>query len=301
MGGYRTTVDRAAEEHDWQTLEDTGEAWRYFGNPVQGEEWRTSLRRHARRLHRPIPTGRAVQHQEGSLPLLVVAALDGVSWQWICRSFPEFQPPDSGTWPTESWYWAILRDWWERKPVDEQRRLLRAVREMVWKSILATPHEGLLPVPATEVPYRTANEDVHAVKRDPFVVDPNIVDRGLRGHAVTQNALADFLVSSGLNPVSPGIQHPDFDLGWLQGDTFYVAEVKSLTKENESTHLRLGLGQVLYYRYRLEQTAGLESANALGLCWSGLPVSLDFELRTTRGPPPRASIPRHRRPRAHAG
>jgi hypothetical protein len=40
---------------------------------------------------------------------------------------------------------------------------------------------------------------------------------------------------------------------WLGGDEIWVAEVKSLTRANEERQLRLGLGQVLIYRQRLQQ------------------------------------------------
>jgi hypothetical protein len=44
---------------------------------------------------------------------------------------------------------------------------------------------------------------------------------------------------------------PPFDLAWWKGDALYVAEVKSLTRENEEHQLRLGLGQILRYAHLL--------------------------------------------------
>ena len=96
--------------------------------------------------------------------------------------------------------------------------------------------------------YRRANEHSSAKPRDPFSVDPNVVDRYTRGHAQTQNALADFLSDHGITPNSPSPSDPDFDLGWKSGGTWFVAEVKSLTAQNEARQLRLGLGQVLDYQ-----------------------------------------------------
>lgn len=47
---------------------------------------------------------------------------------------------------------------------------------------------------------------------------------------------------------------PNFDLAWQAGDTAFVAEIKSITDDNEEEQLRLGLGQVLPYRHRLQRT-----------------------------------------------
>jgi hypothetical protein len=86
---------------------------------------------------------------------------------------------------------------------------------------------------------------------DPFSVDPALVERGLRGHTDTQNELALVLSTAGIEPrrgLPPG---PNFDLAWQNNGTIFVAEVKSITAENEEHQLRLGLGQVLRYRQRL--------------------------------------------------
>jgi len=96
--------------------------------------------------------------------------------------------------------------------------------------------------------YRRADEAATAAARVPFSVDPNEVDRYTRGHARTQNALADYLVGRGIKPQSPTKFDPDFDLGWVDHGVWYVAEVKSLTSRNASRQLRLGLGQVLDYQ-----------------------------------------------------
>lgn len=102
--------------------------------------------------------------------------------------------------------------------------------------------------PALSVGYRRASETATATPRDPFVIDPDVVDRGLVGHASTQNALAAAVESVGLEPLSPGPRDPDFDLAWIdRHGRCIVVEVKSLTRTNESKQLRLGLGQVLDY------------------------------------------------------
>jgi len=95
--------------------------------------------------------------------------------------------------------------------------------------------------------YRRA-EPAATAPTDPFTRDPNAVDRALRAHADTQNALNDFLEGSGARTWSPGPDEPDFDLAWKLGKSTFVAEVKSLLPSNEDRQLRLGLGQVLDYQ-----------------------------------------------------
>jgi hypothetical protein len=96
--------------------------------------------------------------------------------------------------------------------------------------------------------YRTASVSPIASGRDPFSVDPAAVERGLKGHADTQNTLAVALEAAGSEPRSPQPGDPNFDIAWERGGMVYVAEVKSVTSLNEERQLRLGLGQVLRYR-----------------------------------------------------
>jgi hypothetical protein len=101
--------------------------------------------------------------------------------------------------------------------------------------------------------YRRANELPATAQRDPFEVDPIVVDRALAAHAQTQNALADWVAARGLEPMSSFSRSLDFDLGWVESEVFYVAEIKSLPHVRESGQLRLGLGQVLHYQALLEE------------------------------------------------
>lgn len=96
--------------------------------------------------------------------------------------------------------------------------------------------------------YIQADEDAATSAREPFSIDPNLVDRGVRGHAKTQNALAAFVGDAMRRPTP---DEPQYDLAWQEGDMLYVAEVKSLTAANEERQLRLGLGQVLRYAHLL--------------------------------------------------
>lgn len=110
--------------------------------------------------------------------------------------------------------------------------------------------------PATEdvgLDYEDVDLNINVSTRDPFEVDPAVVDRGVRGHGETQNDLATWVRKQGHRPLRPGPADPSFDLAWTEGSTLYVSEVKSLTEKNEERQLRLGLGQVLRYRHVLDK------------------------------------------------
>jgi hypothetical protein len=100
-------------------------------------------------------------------------------------------------------------------------------------------------------PYRQVPVTELSGTRDPFSVDPALVERGLRGHTDTQNELASVLSNAGIEPRRGLPSGPNFDLAWQKNGTIFVAEVKSITDDNEEHQLRLGLGQVLRYRQRL--------------------------------------------------
>jgi hypothetical protein len=117
----------------------------------------------------------------------------------------------------------------------------------------ASPAAQVPPVPAAALgtEYREARVSPLPGGRQPFTVDPALVERGLKGHADTQNELAQVLRQAGIEPRSRLPYEPNFDLAWEAHGTVFVAEVKSITDENEEEQLRLGLGQVLRYRHRL--------------------------------------------------
>jgi hypothetical protein len=100
-------------------------------------------------------------------------------------------------------------------------------------------------------------DDEDAVPRAaaPGVADPDLVGRGNRAHKHTRNALGTYLNSLRLEPLDPLSSDPPFDLAWWKGGILYVAEVKSLTRENEERQLRLGLGQLLRYSHLLRKRA----------------------------------------------
>lgn len=107
--------------------------------------------------------------------------------------------------------------------------------------------------PGLGAAYREARVSPSPNGREPFTVDPALVERGLRGHADTQNELALVLRNAGIEPRSRRPHEPNFDLAWEAHGTVFVAEVKSITDDNEEEQLRLGLGQILRYRHHLER------------------------------------------------
>jgi hypothetical protein len=101
-------------------------------------------------------------------------------------------------------------------------------------------------------PYR-ASRPVTVTGDGAVFRDPENVERGLRGHAATQDALADLVELVGLEPLRPFDLDCNFDLAWHELDgRVAVVEVKSLTQDNESFQVRHGLGQVLDYAHRLD-------------------------------------------------
>jgi len=101
--------------------------------------------------------------------------------------------------------------------------------------------------------YRESQVSPVPSERKPFTVDPALVERGLKGHADTQNELALILRQAGIEPRSRLPREPNYDLAWEAGGAAFVAEIKSITNDNEEEQLRLGLGQVLRYRHRLRR------------------------------------------------
>lgn len=101
-------------------------------------------------------------------------------------------------------------------------------------------------------PYSNVGRLRSVAKREPFAIDPDVVDRGTQAHASTVDSLADFLRRKKIQPQQPKLDEPAFDLAWESDGCTFVAEIKSITAANEEKQLRLGLGQVLRYRQTLE-------------------------------------------------
>jgi hypothetical protein len=99
------------------------------------------------------------------------------------------------------------------------------------------------------IDYETPPRPSPPAPRQPFDTDPDLVDRGTQAHYDTVEALARWIRGQDLQPKLPSRTTPQYDLAWRHGEVFNVAEVKSITEENEERQLRLGLGQVLRYRH----------------------------------------------------
>lgn len=126
------------------------------------------------------------------------------------------------------------------------------------------------PTEASPVPteahrtYRRINEHALTSRRDPFAVDPSLVERGLEVHARVQNELADYLEWHGIRPLSPAPSEPNFDLAFAVGETLTVVEVTCLSSSDAERQLQLGLGRVLGCAQRM-RTGGSEVVPALAL------------------------------------
>ncbi len=154
-----------------------------------------------------------------------------------------------------------------------QERRLRSVDAM--ESVVVVPAQNLVdgllvrvgtgssPPPASApvtdptastngVPYRSATSRSQASKRRVFEVDPDLFDRATDAHALTQNALRDKIVEAEFEPLSPKPSDPQFDIAWIDGDDAWVAEVKSLTGQNEVRQIRYAIGQVFSYCFLLD-------------------------------------------------
>ena len=102
------------------------------------------------------------------------------------------------------------------------------------------------------IPYRETPRPEKNEKQSVWEIDPDRKDRGTAAHWDIQNELKEAVRSAGFEPRSPEGSDPEYDVAWQQGDTAFVAEVKSLTEDNEVRQLRLGLGQVLNYAHLLD-------------------------------------------------
>lgn len=97
-------------------------------------------------------------------------------------------------------------------------------------------------------PYSATQAPSVPERREPFDIDPDLIDRGTRSHHAVVQALAAWVESHGLVAFLPD-GGPEYDLAWEEAGVTYVAEVKSTTDANEEKQLRLGLGQVLRYQH----------------------------------------------------
>jgi len=133
-----------------------------------------------------------------------------------------------------------------------RNRQLRAVSDL---DVLVLPQvgEGIL-----GGPMRTFAPSLHpgAVREQDLLG----LDQGTAAHERTRLAFADALARRGIRAEEAGRRSPRFDLGWVEDNTVFVAEVKSLADPADAHQIRLGLGQVLDYAHRMRTLTGLDFA-----------------------------------------
>lgn len=138
-----------------------------------------------------------------------------------------------------------------------------------WAFVLAPDEaskEGAQGGNAGGVPYRPQERQAVPQGREQvFLRNPDLIDRGTVAHMDTQDSLAELVRSRGHNPLSPSSSDPQFDLAWREGLSVFVCEIKSLTAENEISQLRLGLGQILSYMYKLDWRGANEVKGVLAV------------------------------------
>lgn len=102
-------------------------------------------------------------------------------------------------------------------------------------------------------PYRAGSFAAPIQGDGEYYRDPDIMERGMKAHSATQDALADLITEFGLTPLSSFDRQCNFDLAWRIADrTVGIAEVKSITEGNEAFQIRHGLGQILDYGHRMK-------------------------------------------------
>jgi excisionase family DNA binding protein len=82
---------------------------------------------------------------------------------------------------------------------------------------------------------------------------PETYERGLNSHEGLSNLLAKKLRARGYERFRPSPGGPQFDVAWRAGNTLFIAEVKSTSAANETGQIRMGLGQILDYRWRFRE------------------------------------------------
>lgn len=149
----------------------------------------------------------------------------GINWDSSCDSTQS--PSGGGSTVTLEGLTRVLRAVEERAPtlVHTQSRLLGSE-------------------------YRSAPE---GERTPPIEITRNwdSLDAATSLHSATQNEIANLLQQMNVVPISPAASDPQFDLAWRRPDLF-VCEVKTTTSANRRQQIRLGLGQLVDYRYRLQ-------------------------------------------------
>ena len=144
----------------------------------------------------------------------------------------------------EPFYWDQARDF-------ESETLRDVIVFRLERADPSSASTSLIQGKAGRPSYKRASEGNKSAPPKGQVRDPDAMDRATNAHSVLQNTLEAHARSNGGKTFSPGTLDPQFDLAWEKDNVLYLAEVKSLTAANEASQLRLGLGQLLHYKFLL--------------------------------------------------
>jgi len=101
------------------------------------------------------------------------------------------------------------------------------------------------------IPWRPPRTLAQIVQRQgPSRPNPDTVGRGVNAHRRLEAEFGDFLRSQGREPLSPRPGDPNFDIAW-RDPGLAIAEMKSLTRVNETQQLRTAIGEIVEFAARV--------------------------------------------------
>lgn len=109
-------------------------------------------------------------------------------------------------------------------------------------------------------PLRVHQAPKHKANQKMLKVDLDALDNGTEAHQRTLAQLGKHLANHTIEALHHLASGPRFDAGWRVKGRSWIAEVKSLSNTNETQQLRLGLGQLLEYRARVQHSKPLRAA-----------------------------------------
>lgn len=257
MAHYIATL-APGRAHNWQVCKDAG-LWGVVG---RGTNWLSNGRR--------VVAGDRLFIWQGGKPNGFIAQVEALGPMTLTDD-PGVQVP----WEDPSWFGGVIPirviaelpvPAGDKFPnangrVGERFGFNNTVLQHILEEIPAATAQRIEPLfeqsfdEGVGIPYHSAPPVLPDGEQTPFEVDPDKVGRGVLAHFATVEALAGWVATQGLEPLLPRPEDPRFDLAWYEGETLNVAEVKSTTSDNREMQLRLGLGQVLRYRYHLRARA----------------------------------------------
>ncbi|MDO9409696.1 hypothetical protein [Patulibacter sp.] len=105
-------------------------------------------------------------------------------------------------------------------------------------------------VPVMEQPFDFAGQKLITLSGASSASNPEVVGDTLNKHRTTLLALAKAAQAKNYDPVEPKKPAPNYDIKWNDGTHVWIAEVKGITAQNETTQLRLALGELLEFLHR---------------------------------------------------